>query len=46
MARLLHLDASSREERSHSRRLTREFVELRTQAHPADVGTHQEILIQ
>jgi FMN-dependent NADH-azoreductase len=29
MANILHIDASPRGERSHSRRMTREFVELR-----------------
>ncbi|PMB38574.1 hypothetical protein CEN47_06280 [Fischerella thermalis CCMEE 5319] len=34
MAHLLHIDSSPRGERSHSRRLTREFVEAWKQAHP------------
>jgi FMN-dependent NADH-azoreductase len=38
MAHLLHIDASPRGERSHSRRMTREFVEQWKQAHPGDTG--------
>jgi FMN-dependent NADH-azoreductase len=33
MARLLHIDSSPRGERSHSRRLTREFVETWKQSY-------------
>jgi FMN-dependent NADH-azoreductase len=43
MARLLHIDSSPRGERSHSRRLTREFVEARRQAHPGDTVTYRDI---
>lgn len=43
MAHLLHIDASPRSERSHSRRLTREFVEGWKQAHPADVVTYRDV---
>lgn len=43
MARLLHIDSSPRGERSHSRRLTREFVESWKQAHPSDVITYRDI---
>lgn len=43
MARLLHIDSSPRGERSHSRRLTREFVEAWKQAHPADVVTYRDV---
>jgi FMN-dependent NADH-azoreductase len=43
MAHLLHLDASPRGERSHSRRLTREFVETWKQFHPADTVTYRDI---
>ncbi len=43
MAHLLHIDSSPRGERSHSRRLTREFVEGWKQAHPADVVTYRDI---
>lgn len=52
MARLLHIDSSPRGERwgtsppralAHSRRLTREFVEARMQAHPADVVTYRDV---
>lgn len=43
MARLLHIDSSPRGDRSHSRRLTREFVEAWKQAHPADVVTYRDV---
>lgn len=43
MAHLLHIDASPRGERSHSRKLTREFVEGWKQAHPADVVTYRDV---
>jgi FMN-dependent NADH-azoreductase len=43
MAHLLHIDASPRGERSHSRRLTREFVEQWKQAHPNDTVTYRDI---
>lgn len=43
MAHLLHIDASPRGERSHSRRLTREFVEARMQAHPGDTVTYRDV---
>ncbi|QDL11824.1 FMN-dependent NADH-azoreductase [Brasilonema octagenarum UFV-E1] len=43
MAHLLHIDSSPRGERSHSRRLTREFVEARVQAHPGDVVTYRDV---
>lgn len=43
MARLLHIDSSPRGERSHSRRLTREFVEGWKQAHCADVVTYRDV---
>lgn len=43
MAHLLHIDSSPRGERSHSRRLTREFVEAWKQAHPADVVTYRDV---
>lgn len=43
MAHLLHIDSSPRGERSHSRRLTREFVEGWKQAHPADVVTYRDV---
>jgi FMN-dependent NADH-azoreductase len=43
MARLLHIDSSPRGERSHSRRLTREFVEAWKQTHPADVVTYRDV---
>ncbi len=43
MAHLLHIDSSPRGERSHSRRMTREFVEQWKQAHPGDTVTYQDI---
>lgn len=43
MTHLLHLDASPRGERSHSRSLTKEFVEQWKQAHPADIVTYRDI---
>lgn len=36
MITLLHIDASPRGERSHSRRLTKEFVETWKKANPTD----------
>ncbi|MBE9110121.1 FMN-dependent NADH-azoreductase [Nodosilinea sp. LEGE 07298] len=43
MAHLLHIDSSPRGDRSHSRRLTREFVEAWRQAHPADTVTYRDV---
>jgi FMN-dependent NADH-azoreductase len=43
MAHLLHIDASPRGERSHSRRMTREFVEQWQQTHPNDTVTYRDI---
>lgn len=43
MAHLLHIDASPRGERSHSRRMTREFIEQWKQAHPNDTVTYRDI---
>jgi FMN-dependent NADH-azoreductase len=43
MTHLLHIDASPRGERSHSRRMTREFVEQWKQAHPNDAVTYRDI---
>ena len=43
MTHLLHVDSSPRAERSHSRRLTREFIEAWKQAHPADVVTYRDV---
>jgi FMN-dependent NADH-azoreductase len=43
MAHLLHIDSSPRGERSHSRRLTKEFVETWQQTHPADVVTYRDV---
>jgi FMN-dependent NADH-azoreductase len=43
MPHLLHIDASPRGERSHSRRMTREFAEQWKQAHPNDTVTYRDI---
>ncbi|MBW4655977.1 MAG: FMN-dependent NADH-azoreductase [Kaiparowitsia implicata GSE-PSE-MK54-09C] len=43
MAHLLHLDSSPRGERSHSRRMTREFVEAWKQNHPHDTVTYRDL---
>ncbi|GAB4368050.1 MAG: FMN-dependent NADH-azoreductase AzoR1 [Elainellaceae cyanobacterium] len=43
MAHLLHLDSSPRDERSRSRRFTREFVEAWKQMHPDDIVTYRDI---
>jgi FMN-dependent NADH-azoreductase len=43
MAHILHIDSSPRGERSHSRRLTTEFVQQWQQAHPADVVTYRDV---
>jgi FMN-dependent NADH-azoreductase len=43
MAHLLQIDSSPRNERSHSRRMTKEFVERWLQAHPNDVVTYRDV---
>ncbi|WNZ25805.1 FMN-dependent NADH-azoreductase [Leptolyngbya sp. NK1-12] len=43
MAHLLHIDASPRGERSHSRRMTREFVEQWKQTYANDTVTYRDI---
>jgi FMN-dependent NADH-azoreductase len=43
MAHLLHLDASPRGERSHSRRLSKSFVDSWLAAHPGDVVTYRDL---
>lgn len=43
MAHLLHIDASPRGERSHSRRMTREFVEQWKQQHPNDTIAYRDV---
>ncbi|GAB4134132.1 MAG: FMN-dependent NADH-azoreductase AzoR1 [Cyanobacteria bacterium J069] len=43
MSHLLHIDSSPRGERSHSRRLTREFVEAWKQAYPEDLVTYRDV---
>jgi FMN-dependent NADH-azoreductase len=43
MAHLLHIDASPRGERSHSRRMTREFVQQWQQHHPNDTIAYRDV---
>ena len=43
MARLLHIDSSPRGERSHTRRLTREFVETWRRLHARDTVSYRDI---
>mgnify|MGYP002777065151 FL=1 len=43
MATVLHLDASPRGERSHSRRMTRHFVEAWKANHPLDTVVYRDI---
>lgn len=43
MAHLLHIDASPRGERSHSRRMTREFIEQWKHSHPNDTVTYRDL---
>ncbi|QYO66957.1 FMN-dependent NADH-azoreductase [Leptolyngbya sp. 7M] len=43
MSHLLHLDASPRGERSHSRRMTKEFIEQWKKTHPNDTVTYRDI---
>ncbi len=43
MAHLLHIDASPRGDRSHSRKLSREFVEAWVAAHPGDKVTYRDL---
>lgn len=43
MFNLLHIDASPRGDRSHSRKMTREFVETWKQFHPQDRVTYRDI---
>ncbi|MGL4619563.1 MAG: FMN-dependent NADH-azoreductase [Chroococcidiopsis sp.] len=43
MAHLLHIDVSPRGERSHSRRMTREFVAQWKQTHPQDTVTYRDL---
>jgi FMN-dependent NADH-azoreductase len=43
MAHLLHIDVSPRGERSHSRRMTCEFVEQWKQTHPSDTVAYRDI---
>jgi FMN-dependent NADH-azoreductase len=43
MTHLLHIDSSPRGDRSHSRRMSREFVEQWQQAHPNDTITYRDI---
>ncbi|HEY9665099.1 MAG TPA: NAD(P)H-dependent oxidoreductase, partial [Allocoleopsis sp.] len=43
MTHLLHLDSSPRADRSHSRRLSREFVAAWKQTHPSTVVTYRDV---
>ncbi|MGQ4647204.1 NAD(P)H-dependent oxidoreductase [Lyngbya aestuarii] len=43
MAHILHIDSSPRGERSHSRPMTREFVEQWKQTDPADSFTYRDV---
>ncbi|MFN6497277.1 MAG: FMN-dependent NADH-azoreductase [Nostoc sp. DedQUE01] len=43
MTHLLHIDSSPRGDRSHSRRLTKEFVAAWKQSHPPDTITYRDI---
>lgn len=43
MAHLLHIDASPRGERSHSRKMTKEFVEAWKEFHPNDTVTYRDV---
>jgi FMN-dependent NADH-azoreductase len=43
MTHILHIDSSPRGERSHSRRLTKEFIEQWKQVHPSDTVTYRDI---
>ena len=43
MTNLLHIDSSPRGEKSHSRRLTQEFVEKWQHMHPSDTVTYRDI---
>lgn len=43
MAQLLHIDASPRSNRSHSRALTKEFVDTWLESHPADKVIYRDV---
>jgi FMN-dependent NADH-azoreductase len=43
MSRILHLDSSPRAERSHSRQLSRAFVEAWKQNHPQDTVVYRDL---
>lgn len=43
MAHMLHIDASPRGDRSHTRRLTREFIDAWRKAHPADTVGYRDV---
>ncbi|VEP16843.1 FMN-dependent NADH-azoreductase [Hyella patelloides LEGE 07179] len=43
MTQLLHIDSSPRGDRSHSRRLTKEFIETWQQNHPQDTVIYRDI---
>ncbi|MEM9508791.1 MAG: FMN-dependent NADH-azoreductase [Cyanobacteria bacterium P01_E01_bin.35] len=43
MTHILHIDTSPRGERSHSRRISREFIEKWKQQHPNDTVTYRDL---
>lgn len=43
MAQLLHIDASPRSNRSHSRALTKEFVDTWLESHPSDTVAYRDV---
>ena len=43
MSHVLHHDASPRGERSHSRKLSKAFVEAWVKAHPGDTVTYRDL---
>ncbi len=43
MTHLLHIDASHRGDRSHSRRLSGEFIQAWKQSHPGDTVTYRDV---
>lgn len=43
MTHLLHIDSSPRGERSHSRKMTKEFVDAWLQKHPTDTVTYRDV---
>lgn len=43
MAKLLHIDASPRSDRSHSRVLTKEFIDAWLESHPIDTVAYRDV---